>query len=114
VCAWGHDGLGWQQQQQQQQPRQQPPLPHHRACLTDTRAHTPGRAAIVCVAHACRANRQDLETELFSLKSKRIQLLEVIRHLEDEEMQLVSEVGVARGAGGRPGPAAAMLLSAMG
>lgn len=39
-----------------------------------------------------RATRQDLETELFSLKDKRIKLLEVIHHLEDEEMQLVSEV----------------------
>jgi hypothetical protein len=34
-----------------------------------------------------------LEVELFSLKDKRIKLLDVIGHLEDEEMQLVSEVG---------------------
>lgn len=39
-----------------------------------------------------RATRHDLEAELFSLKDKRIRLLEVIQHLEDEEMQLVSEV----------------------
>jgi hypothetical protein len=52
-----------------------------------------------------RASRHDLETELFALKNKRIQLLDVIRKLEDEEMQLVSEVGawwaaVERGGGG--------------
>lgn len=40
-----------------------------------------------------RANRQDIEAELFQLKDKRIKLLEVINKLEDEEMQLVSEVG---------------------
>jgi len=39
-----------------------------------------------------RATRHDLEAELFSLKDRRIRLLEVIQHLEDEEMQLVSEV----------------------
>jgi hypothetical protein len=42
-----------------------------------------------------RSTRQDLEAELFSLKDKRIKLLDVIGHLEDEEMQLVSEVGGA-------------------
>jgi hypothetical protein len=45
-----------------------------------------------------RASRQDIEAELFGLKDKRIKLLEVINKLEDEEMQLVSEVrGVAGG-----------------
>ena len=39
-----------------------------------------------------RASRQDIEAELFGLKDKRIKLLEVINKLEDEEMQLVSEV----------------------
>jgi hypothetical protein len=42
-----------------------------------------------------RSTRQDLEAELFSLKDKRIKLLETIKHLEDEEMQLVGEVGAA-------------------
>jgi hypothetical protein len=46
-----------------------------------------------------RASRQDIEAELFGLKDKRIKLLEVINKLEDEEMQLVSEVRV----GGRGG-----------
>jgi hypothetical protein len=40
-----------------------------------------------------RATRQDIESELFALKDKRIKLLGVIQHLEDEEMQLVGEVG---------------------
>lgn len=39
-----------------------------------------------------RSTRQDLEAELFALKHKRIKLLEVIQHLEDEEMALVGEV----------------------
>lgn len=40
-----------------------------------------------------RATRQDIESELFALKDKRIKLLGIIQHLEDEEMQLVGEVG---------------------
>eukprot|EP00775_Hariotina_reticulata_P010290 gene10290-10449_t len=39
-----------------------------------------------------RSSRQDTEAELFVLKDKRIRLLEDISKLEDEEMQLVSEV----------------------
>lgn len=55
-----------------------------------------------------RSSRQDIEAELFVLKDKRIRLLDVIGKLEDEEMQLVSEVGGSRGPGStsRPRPAA--------
>lgn len=42
-----------------------------------------------------RSSRQDIEAELFVLKDKRIRLLEDISKLEDEEMQLVSEVRAA-------------------
>jgi chromosome segregation ATPase len=42
-----------------------------------------------------RSSRQDIEAELFVLKDKRIRLLEDISKLEDEEMQLVSEVRTA-------------------
>lgn len=39
-----------------------------------------------------RSSRQVIEAELFQLKDKRIKLVEVNNKLEDEEMQLVSEV----------------------